>query len=58
MKRRLLTILCLVLLLTAASADTLSYNVRHGDRSVPRVAITMDDCSDISIVEQTFRFCV
>lgn len=59
--KRFLLLLSLVLVLCfslALAEDEWPYAIRKGSASSPMVAITMDDCSSIKIVEQTFRYCV
>lgn len=50
---------CLIVLLAASSAETVfrADNVRHGDRSLPRIAITIDDCYNIDHVISAIELC-
>ena len=54
MKRVLALALCLVLLCSAAHAVEEGFTVRHGDRSVKRICITVDDCKDTAMLRQIF----
>lgn len=56
MKIRMAAFMTIMLLLTAACAEEAQI-VRHGDRSVPRVAITVDDCYDRAHIEKVVALC-
>ncbi len=54
---RLLLILFLCLTLLSAHAEDAPFAVRHGDRESPRIAITVDDCYDITHVQSVIDLC-
>jgi len=56
--RVILAVLLILAICASASADGLSYGIRHVSRDLPMVAITMDDCANINIVYETFQYCV
>lgn len=58
MKRllRLLALtLCLMMLAGSAMAVEPGFLVNHGDRSVPRIAITVDDCYDANVLRMMYE---
>lgn len=61
MNRLLLLMLALCFFWTAAAAsastETEAVSVRHGDRSAPRIAITIDDCYDIDHIASAVALC-
>lgn len=46
LKRFLCLLLCLMCFASSSLAASKGFTLRNGDRDVPRVAITMDDCQD------------
>ncbi len=50
-------LLCLLCLTSSALAVSKGFTVRNGDRNVPRIAITMDDCQNVEQVAQTIDLC-
>ena len=54
MKRMLTLLLCLMMVCSSACAVEAGFTVRHGDREVKRICITVDDCKDTVMLRQIF----
>lgn len=54
----ILIILCCSMVSSAALAATEGFDVYHGDRSQPRIAITVDDCYDEKHIQAVIDLCV
>lgn len=54
----LLVLVCCTLFCPGAGAEEASFSLRHGSREEPRIAITVDDCYDITQVQAAIDLCV
>lgn len=57
MKQAYVLLLALVMLLGCADAEEAAETVRHGDRNIPWVAITIDDCYDAKHIQAAVELC-
>ena len=56
MKKWFASLMCLMLIASSARAENL-FNVRCGDREIPKIAITIDDCYDTEQVLAAVALC-
>lgn len=54
MKRFVALLLCMMFLCSTAQAVQPGFTVRHGDREVKRICITVDDCKDTKTMKEIF----
>lgn len=54
MKRLIALALCMIMLCGEAMAVEAGFTVRHGDRNVKRICITVDDCKDTQMLREIF----
>ena len=54
MKRFVALLLCMMCLCSTAQAVQPGFTVRHGDREVKRICITVDDCKDTKTMKEIF----
>lgn len=54
MKRFVALLLCMMCLFSTAQAVQPGFTVRHGDREVKRICITVDDCKDTKTMKEIF----
>lgn len=54
MKRFVALLLCMMCLCSTAFAVQPGFTVRHGDREVKRICITVDDCKDTKTMKEIF----
>lgn len=57
LKRFFCLLLCLMCFTSSSLAVSKGFTLRNGDRDVPRVAITMDDCQDTEKIRETIELC-